>query len=120
MFYEEYDFTIEVLNNLNLDKNSQRAVHMLKFVRLNEASDPFIMHHFDMASTEYAYIVLPYYQNESLLYFYMLANKQGHKISQKLKNYFCKQVMLCVLYMHLQGYSHCDIKPDNFIIDNDY
>jgi serine/threonine protein kinase len=52
--------------------------------------------------------------------FYDLAKKTNSLISMKTRQYICKAVVECVKWLHLKaGFSHLDIKPDNFVFKND-
>ena len=41
-------------------------------------------------------------------------------VSSKLREYLCSQMMKCIHVLHNAGFAHLDIKPDNFIINDDF
>lgn len=68
----------------------------------------------------YAYILLEYCPNGTVLDLLMKANKLGRKISLKLQKYLFRSTILSLYeLMSLSGLNHCDIKPDNIMLDDD-
>lgn len=51
----------------------------------------------------------------------MTANSKNRRLSYKLKSYLAYQCLECLDYLrNTCGFDHRDIKPDNFIIDDDF
>ena len=93
-------------------------MRILESVSIQEITAPFVLEtHIDY---HYSYIVLPYFEKETLLRVYMNANKKHYQISNRLKDYFWYESLKCVAELLVSsGLSHCDIKPDNIVIDFD-
>ena len=45
--------------------------------------------------------------------------RQVHKLSPEVALKIFKQLLSAVYYLHKKGIAHCDIKPDNILIDKD-
>jgi len=90
---------------------------MLEYVSIEDIIAPLVLE--THINYHYSYIVLPYFEKETLLDLYMKANKKCYKISKELKNYFWYECLMCVAWLrsfcHL---SHCDLKLDNIVIDS--
>ena len=61
------------------------------------------------------FLLLKYYNNGSL---YTIAQKDSEYLEDSVKNSYIKQILDIGCYLHKNGYIHCDIKPDNFFIDD--
>ena len=71
--------------------------------------------------TCYAYITLEYCPNGTVLDLLMKANQLGRKISLRLQKYLFRSTILALLELNtLSGLSHCDIKPDNIVLDENF
>ena len=118
MPYEMESYYQEVaLNNL-IDKNTTRQVLMATNFDPNQIQAPLIIK--ENTYPVYAYILLPYYKNGTLLDLIMKSNSKNIKLSTGLKNYLWLQCLLCVYDLLCRSeLSHLDLKPDNFIFDDD-
>ena len=67
----------------------------------------------------YSYIVFPYKKYGDIVDFFAKAQKLNKNVSFKLREYICLEMLKCILVLHDSGYAHVDIKPDNFIINDD-
>lgn len=68
----------------------------------------------------YAYIVLPYLKNESLINFLLKAEAQNRVLSRGLRMHLYNQMLLAVHDLHSRsGIAHNDLKPDNFVITDE-
>ena len=94
---------------------------MEEFVISDENSSPLILGSGEVLSS-YTYMVLPFMQKGSLLNLLMTANsKSSLGLSGELKQYLCAQAVRAVAQMHeTDMFAHGDIKPDNFLITDDY
>ena len=41
-------------------------------------------------------------------------------ISNRLREYICSEIIKCILVLHSLQFAHLDIKPDNFIVNDDF
>lgn len=64
---------------------------------------------------------MPLFENGSVIGFLEKASKQGRVLSKNTSLYLCKQVIKALFELHMiNKIAHCDVKPDNFIIKDDY
>ena len=67
----------------------------------------------------YSYIVFPYKKYGDVVDFFTKSSKKNINVSSKLREYLCSQMLKCIHVLHNSGFAHLDIKPDNFIINDD-
>ena len=67
----------------------------------------------------YSYIVFPFKKSGAIVDFFIRAWKQNKVISNKLRQYFISEMIQCTQVFHNLKIAHLDIKPDNFIINDD-
>ena len=73
----------------------------------------------DLVFKYYSYIVFPYRKYGDIVDLQDQSKKEKHILSEKMKEYICRQIMRCTLILHSYGMAHLDIKPENFIINDD-
>ncbi|CDW88301.1 protein kinase domain containing protein [Stylonychia lemnae] len=112
-------YKIEVSNYQMIRISTNRLVSMLETVDKNQIKHPLVYE--GQQYWNYSYIVMPYYENGTLLDLIMKSNKRQIKMSPQLQNYLWQECLKCARDLTVKNLlSHLDLKPDNFIIDNDY
>lgn len=72
--------------------------------------------------TYYWSLALPYYKYGDMFSFLVLCDKKNKltRFTQVLKDNFFKQMVNAVDFLHKKRIVHCDVKLDNFLIDDNF
>lgn len=91
------NFYDEVVKNM---KNNKDSEHIVKMIRAKAPCQiPCLIEGQEISL--YSYILLPYYENESLLHFIVKAIKKGWRsFSPNLAGYLFSKAIKCVKVMH--------------------
>ena len=79
---------------------------------------PFVVENTIIGS--YSYIVFPYRPYGDVVEVYQKAKQNNRQLSRQLREYICWQIIKCVMVLHTLEIAHLDIKPDNFILNDDF
>lgn len=102
-----------------MDRSSLRQVLIREFVGFDTKKEAVLL--CGELIEEYAYIILPYCEHGSIIDLLVKANNLNRKISRSLVKYlFCNTLLALEELLRLSGLSHCDIKPDNLVIDRNF
>lgn len=84
---------------------------------LRRFDHPNLMKCFEfLIDNEYLYLVLPYYKNELTKYY--RKNKDFNDIKTQIR--WMYELTSALHYLHKNEYSHCDIKPENILLSDDF
>eukprot|EP00347_Sterkiella_histriomuscorum_P013617 403364033 len=112
-------FQDEVEANLRVNPSSTRQVLMERFVDYSQQKQPVNLCGIDFHI--YAYMTMPYCKYGSVIDLLIKANDQNRQISLELQKYLFRGLLLAINELYqLSGLSHCDIKPDNVVIDENF
>ena len=105
---------MSILNDLH-DKNNNKDNNELLL------GDQFCMKCIDCwveKENKYLYILLEFYPNGDILDFIEKLDKKDYQYSSNFYWDIIFEMICGLLYFHNKGYIHFDIKPTNFLVDN--
>lgn len=82
---------------------------------MSKLNHPFLVNmHFSFQDNNYLYMILDLMKGGDLRYYYKLADK---KFNEKECKFMVANLILALEYIHTNYIIHCDIKPENIVID---
>lgn len=87
---------------------------------LSKINHPFLVNmHFSFQDNHYLYMILDLMKGGDLRYYYKLYDSENRKkfFSENECNFFVSNLILSLEYIHKNNIIHCDIKPENIVID---
>ena len=79
---------------------------------------PFIVNmHFSFQDNHYLYMILDLMKGGDLRYYIKLSEKSKKIFTEKEANFIVANLILSLEYIHKNNIIHCDIKPDNILLN---
>jgi serine/threonine protein kinase len=99
--------------------NHPGIVSAVEYVSSSEMSSPLVIN--GKTFQEYSYILLPFHSNGTLLDLLKKAQAKSHSLSMSAIQYLFKQLVRALAHLHqVNRLTHCDLKPENLILTDDF
>ncbi|XP_046918515.2 rho associated coiled-coil containing protein kinase [Dermatophagoides farinae] len=111
--YTKKVFAMKVLSKFEMIKRSDTYFWEEKFIMAHADSDWIVKLHYAFQTTTHLYMVMDYMPGGDLV-----SLMSEYDIPEKWAKFYCAEVVLALDTIHLMGFVHRDVKPDNMLLDH--
>ncbi|XP_020282768.1 rho-associated protein kinase 1 isoform X2 [Pseudomyrmex gracilis] len=106
-------YAMKLLSKFEMIKRSDSAFFWEERDIMAHANSPWIVQlHFAFQDQKYLYMVMDYMPGGDLVN--LMSN---YEVPEKWAKFYCAEVVLALDAIHLMGFVHRDVKPDNMLLD---
>ncbi|XP_072750269.1 rho-associated, coiled-coil containing protein kinase 2 isoform X1 [Anoplolepis gracilipes] len=106
-------YAMKLLSKFEMIKRSDSAFFWEERDIMAHANSPWIVQlHFAFQDQRYLYMVMDYMPGGDLVN--LMSN---YEVPEKWAKFYCAEVVLALDAIHLMGFVHRDVKPDNMLLD---
>ncbi|CAL1673317.1 unnamed protein product [Lasius platythorax] len=106
-------YAMKLLSKFEMIKRSDSAFFWEERDIMAHANSPWIVQlHFAFQDQKYLYMVMDYMPGGDLVN--LMSN---YEVPEKWARFYCAEVVLALDAIHLMGFVHRDVKPDNMLLD---
>ncbi|XP_070163939.1 rho-associated, coiled-coil containing protein kinase 2 isoform X1 [Polyergus mexicanus] len=106
-------YAMKLLSKFEMIKRSDSAFFWEERDIMAHANSPWIVQlHFAFQDQKYLYMIMDYMPGGDLVN--LMSN---YEVPEKWAKFYCAEVVLALDAIHLMGFVHRDVKPDNMLLD---
>ena len=115
--FKAYHINTQLIRSVKKVTSRNSTEHLEEYQVLRELDHPNLLKLYEVyVEGNICYLVTEYYDGGSL----MRKITNSVSMNEALSARFLEQILMAIAYMNHKGYMHCDLKPDNILLEKSH